>query len=225
MTSISVPSHRSHLAWTIVALAIAIGFSNGHLRTLIAQGPPDPCTTSPINPIACENSKPGNPASEWDISGAGSASIQGFTTDISAIPGETVRFKVDTTATAFRIDIYRLGYYGGQGARKIDTIPASATVPRSQPDCLTDSGTGLIDCGNWSQSASWVVPAGAVSGIYVAKPVVLRGRRDQAMLSSWFVMMRATPTFSSRHQTRRGRPTTSFYGGNSLYVGSPAGRA
>ena len=127
-------------------------------------GHAEPCTTSPINPIACENSKPGNPASEWDISGAGSASIQGFTTDISAIAGETVRFKVDTTATAFRIDIYRLGYYGGQGARKIDTIPASATIPRSQPNCLTDSSTGLIDCGNWSQSASWVVPAGRSVG-------------------------------------------------------------
>ena len=26
-----------------------------------------------------------------------------------------MQFKIDTTATAYRIDIYRLGYYGGDG--------------------------------------------------------------------------------------------------------------
>jgi hypothetical protein len=178
----------------------------------------------PFNPIRCENSKPGNPASEWDISGAGSATIQGFATEISAVPGETVRFKVDTTATAFRIDIYRLGYYGGMGARRIDTIPATATVPSNQPDCLTDSSTGLIDCGNWNQSASWLVPADAVSGIYIAKLVSTAGPsgtshivfvvRDDAGHSD-ILFQTSDTTWQAYNQ----------YGGNSLYVGSPAGRA
>ena len=30
------------------------------------------------NPIVVENSLPGNPASQWDISGAGDLTIQGF---------------------------------------------------------------------------------------------------------------------------------------------------
>ena len=77
-----------------------------------------PCDVPITNPIACENTKPGNPASEWDVSGAGSTNIQGFATDISVDQGETVSFKVDTPATAYRIDIYRMGYYGGSGARK-----------------------------------------------------------------------------------------------------------
>ena len=37
-----------------------------------------------------------------------------------------------------------------------------------QPSCLTDATTGLIDCGNWGVSASWTVPATAVSGVYLA---------------------------------------------------------
>ena len=57
----------------------------------------DPCSTGG-NPIVCENSKTGNPSSEWDISGAGSTSIQGFATDISVNRGQTVRFKINTTA-------------------------------------------------------------------------------------------------------------------------------
>ena len=39
--------------------------------------------------------------------------LQGFATDISVNTGQTVRFKVNTAATAYRLDIYRLGYYGG----------------------------------------------------------------------------------------------------------------
>src|SRR5205085_11469569 len=33
------------------------------------------------NPIVAENLLPGNPASEWDIAGAGDDNIQGFATD------------------------------------------------------------------------------------------------------------------------------------------------
>ena len=68
---------------------------------------------SPANAIEAENCKPGNPPSEWDVSGAGDSNIQGFATDISVNRGGTISFKVDTTASAYRLDIYRLGYYGG----------------------------------------------------------------------------------------------------------------
>src|SRR3954467_103273 len=65
-----------------------------------------PCDAPITNPIACENTKVGNPASEWDISGSGSSAIQGFATEISVNHGDTVKFKVDTGATAFHFDIY-----------------------------------------------------------------------------------------------------------------------
>src|SRR5262245_23031689 len=71
------------------------------------------------NEIVLENQLTGNPASEWDLpgQGAGDPSIQGFATDISVDQGQTIQFKVDTDASSYRIDIYRLGYYGGLGAR------------------------------------------------------------------------------------------------------------
>ena len=62
-----------------------------------------------------------------------------------------------------------MGYYGGDGARKIAAnIKPTARLPQTQPACQTFSDTGLIDCGNWSVSASWTVPANAVSGMYIA---------------------------------------------------------
>jgi len=83
------------------------------------------------NPIVCENAQTGSPSTEWDITGSGDATLQGFATDISANKGDTVRFKVTTTASRFNIDIYRLGYYNGMGARKIASI--AQVVGQNQP--------------------------------------------------------------------------------------------
>src|SRR5262249_10865029 len=98
-------------------------------------------------------------------------SIVGFATHISVNRGETIQFKVKTDATAYRIDIYRLGYYQGYGARKVATVSPSVSLPQAQPACLSDAATLLTDCGNWSVSASWMVPAEALSGVYIARPV------------------------------------------------------
>src|SRR2546423_14358288 len=102
------------------------------------------------NAIVAENQLPGNPASEWDISGAGSTNIQGFATDISVNGGQTVNFKIKTSSNHYRLDIYRMGYYQGNGARKVASVDVALTKTQSQPAPLTDSATGLIDCGNWA---------------------------------------------------------------------------
>jgi hypothetical protein len=137
---------------------------------LAAQAATDPCRT-PANRIVAENCKPGNPATEWDVNGSGDPRIQGFATDISVNAGETIAFKVKSDSRVYRLDIYRIGYYGGMGARKVDGIKPSASLPQSQPECLSDAPTRLYDCGNWAVSASWRVPADAVSGIYLARLV------------------------------------------------------
>jgi len=49
----------------------------------------------PNNPIEAENCLPGNPASEWYVPWAGSANIQGFTTDISVNTGANYFFQGD----------------------------------------------------------------------------------------------------------------------------------
>ena len=180
----------------------------------------DPCTPPVQNPIVCENSKPGNPPSEWDVQGSGDSNIQGFATDISVDQGQTVHFKVDTNATDYRLDIYRMGYYGGDGARKVATVQPSASLPQTQPACLNDDNTGLIDCGNWSESASWAVPADAVSGIYFAKLVREDGTPGESHI--YFVVRDDDGNSDLLFQTS---DTTweayNQYGGNSLYAGGP----
>lgn len=121
------------------------------------------------NAIVCENSQPGNHWSEWEIEGAGDDSLQGFATDMSVNVGNTIDFKIDTDAADYEIDIYRTGWYQGLGARKVGSVDPSATLPQNQPECLWDLDTEFMDCGTWAVSASWDVPADAVSGVYLAK--------------------------------------------------------
>ena len=153
-------SRRNHRR-PAVALAVA-------LLGLVAAAPAAqaaPCDT-PANEIVAENCNAGAAPGDWEISGAGNQDMQGFAADISVNQGETARFKVDAGATPYRIDIYRLGWYGGQGAR----YRATASQPSqtsSQPPCRTESATGLFECGNWSVSATWAVPATATSGLYL----------------------------------------------------------
>ena len=90
-----------------------------------------PCAAPITNPIACENTKPGNPASEWDVAGSGSTSIQGYATAIGVDQGQAVSFKVDTPSSDYRLDIYRLGYYGGRARGASPPSSRRRRCPRS----------------------------------------------------------------------------------------------
>jgi hypothetical protein len=202
---------------------VAVTMFAAVVGTRVAPSGAATCDPTASNAVTCENQLPGNPKSEWDISGSGDSTIQGFATQISVNRGETVTFKIKSTAAAYHLDIYRLGWYGGLGARKVATVTPSASLPQSQPACLGDTTTGLIDCGNWAASASWPVPSTAVSGVYIAKAI----REDTGGASHIVFVVRDDAShsdllFQTSDTTWQAYNT---YGGNSLYQGSPAGRA
>ncbi|PDT17902.1 adhesin, partial [Rhizobium sp. J15] len=180
------------------------------------------------NAIVLENQKQGNPESEWGIDGNGSSNIEGFATDISVDNGKTISFKINTNSTNYRIDIYRLGYYGGMGARKVATM--QHTGLQTQPTPLRNATTGTVDAGNWAVSASWTVPEDAVSGVYIAKLVRQDGTAGQNHIpfivrdddsQSDIVFQTADQTW----QAYNGWGGANFYGGNGPATGQGAGRA
>jgi hypothetical protein len=116
--------------------------------------------------IVAENALPGT--DDWEI-GTASSNIHGYAAQFSVNRGERVDFKIDTYADDYRIDIYRLGWYGGLGGRKVATI--QPTNLDEQPDPLYHLSTDTVDASNWHVSASWQVPTTAVSGVYWAKLV------------------------------------------------------
>ncbi|WP_131740499.1 DUF4082 domain-containing protein [Actinomadura roseirufa] len=179
-----------------------------------AAGPCD----SGGNPVACENSKAGSPSSEWEKISGGGQTIEGFSTSFSVNVGQQVQFKVNTPARSYSIDIYRMGYYGGNGARKVDSVNPSATLPQRQPSCRTDDATGVIDCGAWGVSATWQVPSSAVSGIYFAHIVRTDGTTDD----NHIVFVVRNDASHSDLLFKTSDSTWQAYnrwGGNSLYFG------
>ena len=176
------------------------------------------CTPSLANDIVCENSKPGNPSSDWTVNGVGDTTIQGFATDISVPQGGTISFKIKTDAKAYTIGIFRIGYYGGQGARKVASINPSASLPQSQPACIADGTTFLFDCGNWGVSASWAVPANATSGLYVAVLI----RSDTGGASQIFFIVRNDSSHSDILFQTADETWQAYndFGGHSLYGGA-----
>lgn len=209
------------IAILIAALGPILSAANPVVARPLARPLAAPCDT-PANPIVAENCLTGNPASEWEITGAGSLSIQGFATDISVNRGSTIGFKINTNASAYHLNIYRMGYYNGNGARLVATVNPTATLPQTQPACLTDAVTGLVDCGNWSLSATWTVPVSSTSGIYFAKAI-----RDSGPAGASHIFFIVRDDASTSDLVFQTSDTTwqayNRYGGNSLYVGGPGG--
>ena len=63
-------------------------------------------------------------------------SIQGFSTQFSVNRGETVHFNIRTdSSSSYWVDIFRVGYYGGAGARLVNSVQPHVELPQLQPGC------------------------------------------------------------------------------------------
>src|SRR4029077_18746446 len=80
--------------------------------------PAAPVQAACANPIVCENQLPGTPQSVWDVSDY-STTIQGFADPFSVNIGNSIGFKIESPASSYKVDIYRMGYYGGGRGRPL----------------------------------------------------------------------------------------------------------
>jgi len=169
--------------------------------------------------IELENAKQGNPQSDWGLTYGGPVgNIEGYAKDLSVNVGGTIDFKINTDSTNYRIDIYRLGYYNGDGARLVGSVQHAGAAP-IQPAALKDAATGLVDAGNWSVTDSFTLPSDLISGVYIAKLVRQDGTfgesripiivRDDASTSD-IIFQTADSTWQAYNP----------WGGNSLYMSS-----
>lgn len=116
--------------------------------------------------IVAENALPGTFTKNQMHPGTegGDYSVAGFARKISYNVGETVEFCI--TGAPAEIRIFRAGWYGGTGFRQLAVIPNTAT---NQPDGDTVSGSyGGTTNTAWTVTATWAIPANAVSGMYMA---------------------------------------------------------
>jgi len=180
---------------------------------------------SSLSVIASENQKPGDP--NWVLTNpATEHEIEGYASAASVNRGKQISFFVSTSDPSFRIELFRLGWYGGIGARN---MLVAVTLPGlSQATPIPEPISGLIEC-HWQPSYSMIVPADSdptnwASGVYVAKLTALPSNKQ-----SYIIFIVRDDTRSSTYLFQSSVTTFQAYnnwGGKSLYdYNSAGGRA
>ncbi len=158
-----------------------VGTSNGTLSitdnagnspqtvSLTGSGTAPAVTTG--NPIQIENAKPGT--SDWHtVNAALNHQIEGYSSSTSVNRGGTISLYVNTADGSYTIDVFRMGWYSGLGARRM-MAPVQVNAAQ-QPACpVVDSSTYLLEC-NWTNPYTLQVPGDPndptnwPSGVYLA---------------------------------------------------------
>jgi hypothetical protein len=162
--------------------------------------------------VQIENAKPGT--SDWRISNAGkNGQLEGYADKVSATPGETVKLFVSTKDPGFHVEAYRIGYYGGLGAR---LVWKSSELPgRQQDPPQRDHETNMVEA-LWQPTLSVQLTSAFPPGVYLFKlvgdsgvqhyvPLTIRDDRSAAA----FIVQNSVTTWQAYN----------VWGGYDLYEG------
>lgn len=187
------------------------------------------------NIVAAENALTGTARATWDLSSpnfGGVATLQGFCDGYTINKSGTANFKIaQSDGAGWSAELFRLGYYGGDGARSYGTLTPDGTQTansQSQPspaDADPDTTLLSVDCAAWATTLTWSPPAWAPSGVYVLRLNRTGGGashimfmvRDDARVADLMVMT-ADSTWNAYNAW--GGMGGSQYSGNSLYFGT-----
>jgi len=126
--------------------------------------------------IERENARPG--ATDWQltrirldkINGFRSPRIEGYCSKQSVKAGESIEIIVSTDPPQpFKMEIFRMGYYGGRGARRMTTLGPFAG--KAQP--LPEVGPRDIRECRWEATTKLTVPDDWPSGVYLGRLTLL----------------------------------------------------
>ena len=170
-----------------------------------------PSALSAQNPIELENANQGT--GDWALTNpALNGEIEGYASLTSVDRGGQIDLFVRTAqATTYRIDVYRLGWYGGAGGRLMQSITNLQGAQHAIP--APDPATGMIEC-NWPVAFHLAISSDWTSGAYMAKLTAVSGKQ------SYIVFIVRDDTYASKHLFLSSVNTHQAYnnwGGKSLY--------
>jgi hypothetical protein len=95
------------------------------------------------NPVVVENARAGT--ADWRLDRPATArEIEGYASATSAPRGGTIALYVNTRAPGFTLEVFRIGWYQGLGARRVfGPLPLAGTV---QAEPVMEVHSGLVDC-------------------------------------------------------------------------------
>ncbi|MFO5526643.1 MAG: N,N-dimethylformamidase beta subunit family domain-containing protein [Cuspidothrix sp.] len=124
-------------------------------------------TVAAHNAIVLENQKTGTTA--WKITNlATNDEIAGYGDATSINKGQALNLKISLSqAGQYRLDVYRLGYYGGKGGRLITSVTDLNGVTQASPT-ITNASTNLVEC-KWNTSYILQTSTDWTTGLYLVK--------------------------------------------------------
>ena len=149
--------------------------------------------SAPAQPalIRQENAKPG---ADFQLTrvmldsmkGFRAANIEGYCSKQSVRAGESIDFFVSTRPeAAFHLEIFRMGWYGGAGARLMTVMgPYKGMI---QPDPPVGDKR-LRECA-WEKTASLTIPADWTSGVYLGRLTTLPDSARQPYWQSYVIFI------------------------------------
>src|SRR6266516_5450286 len=123
---------------------------------------------TPTNPIQIENQKPST--ADWEPTNpALDREVEGYASATSVNRGGAIDLFVTTRDPRYTIDIFRMGWYGGRGARRVAGPLDERGIAQEMPP--PDASTGLVEC-RWThpvrilttdENGEWT------TGVYLAR--------------------------------------------------------
>ena len=135
----------------------------------------DPVTAAPPTPAAswtvkAENAKPGS--TDWHLTNpAKDREIEGYASETSVNRGEGISIYVNTAEPSYTMQFFRMGWYGGAGAREIMSPVVRKGIAQPIPSAANEMH--LVEC-DWTDPYVLHIPASPdptdwASGVYLVK--------------------------------------------------------
>ena len=184
---------------------------------------PLPSVAARQTPIAAENARSGTAG--WLGPEATGRAAEVYASATDALPGDSVALHVSTEpAAAYRVLVYRLGWYGGVGARQVACSPscdgshAGSPQPMSAPDA-----DGRVVAG-WPTTDSLGVDATWATGYYLIRVLLLSGPQRGSSATTYLVVDSRAPSHMLVQVPVNTWEAYNSWGGKSLYPFSLDGK-
>jgi hypothetical protein len=242
---VPIPQTRRALFITVIAVLVALlltplfigvgayashSWPFAHSNHPAAPSPTPYPTATPLgssaaNVIQQENQAAGSDGWATPTARRASTQIQAYLSATSVRPGRVLTMYVSTfqDKTAYTIDVYRLGWYGGRGGRLMMTAKQTGQAQGYYDQlrgrlfgcrtCRIDTTLGLVEA-NWKAAYRLTIPNDWVTGVYMAKFTDAHGMQTYAAFDvagndhSDYVLVTADTTVAAYNE----------WGGYSLYL-------
>lgn len=157
---------------------------------------------------------------DWLVHGTPPGGVEGYLSQVSAKAGDSLTLFVNSSARRLDVQVYRMGWYQGKGARLVADLGSAPARVQKAPE-LTP-GVNMTEC-HWSKTMTIDVEKDWPTGYYLVKVGTDRG------WSQWVPLIVRDDASSSRILVQASVTTWlaySLWGGYSLYYGvAPGGQS